>query len=65
MDASVSGSSQRASDAPCLLLSYILFTMDKYVENDYTIVYFHHGLTSANRPGTSLVMKLYKEMDRK
>ena len=61
----MSVSSPRAPAAPYLLCSYILYTVDKYVDNDYTIVYFHHGLNSANKPGASLVLKLYKELDRK
>ena len=44
---------------------YLLRTLDQYVENDYTIVYFHFGLTSKNKPGMSKVIQLYRELDRK
>lgn len=47
------------------LFSYLLQTLDQYVENDYIIVYFHFGLTSKNKPAMSKVIQLYRELDRK
>lgn len=47
------------------LFKYLLRTLDQYVENDYTIVYFHFGLTSKNKPAMSRVIQLYRELDRK
>lgn len=47
------------------LFRYLLCTLDQYVENDYTIVYFHFGLTSKNKPTMSKVIQLYRELDRK
>lgn len=32
------------------LLKYMTHTLDQYVENDYTLVYFHYGLNSSNKP---------------
>lgn len=47
------------------LFSFLLHTLDQYVENDYSIVYFHFGLTSKNKPTISRVIQLYHELDRK
>lgn len=47
------------------LLEYLKFTLDQYVENDYTIVYFHYGLNSQNKPSLSWLQSAYKEFDRK
>ncbi|KAI1301873.1 Rho GTPase-activating protein 1 [Halotydeus destructor] len=46
-------------------LRYLMFTLDKYVENDYIIVYFHYGLTSKNKPPLSWLWSAYKAFDRK
>lgn len=42
-----------------------MFTLDKYVEQDYSVVYFHCGLTSQNKPPLSWLWKAYKAFDRK
>lgn len=47
------------------MFRYLLCTLDQYVENDYTIVYFHYGLTSKNKPTMSKVIQLYRDLDRK
>lgn len=47
------------------MFSYLSRTLDQYVENDYTIVYFHYGLTSKNKPAMSKVIQLYRDLDRK
>lgn len=47
------------------LLEYLKYTLDRYVENDYTIVYFHYGLNSRNKPSLSWLQSAYKEFDRK
>lgn len=47
---------------PC---RYLQLTLDQYVEQDYTIVYFHHGLNSSNKPNFSVVLQGYKELARK
>ena len=44
---------------------YLRYTLDKYVENDYTVVYFHFGLRSANKPSVSWLKRAYNEFDRK
>ncbi|KOB78586.1 putative rho/rac/cdc gtpase-activating protein [Operophtera brumata] len=44
---------------------YLIFTLDKYVEQDYSLVYFHCGLTSKNKPPLFWLWKAYKAFDRK
>ncbi|XP_021186766.1 rho GTPase-activating protein 1 [Helicoverpa armigera] len=50
---------------PDKLLRYLMFTLDKYVEQDYSVVYLHCGLTSKNKPPLSWLWKAYKAFDRK
>ncbi|XP_069752128.1 rho GTPase-activating protein 1 isoform X2 [Narcine bancroftii] len=47
------------------LLQYLKHTLDKYVESDYSVVYFHYGLTSQNKPSFTWLIEAYKEFDRK
>lgn len=47
------------------LLQYLKHTLDQYVESDYTIVYFHYGLNSQNKPSLSWLQSTYKEFDRR
>lgn len=47
------------------LLRYLMYTLDKYVEQDYSLVYFHHGLTSKNKPPLSWLWQAYRAFDRK
>ncbi|KAJ7985775.1 hypothetical protein DPEC_G00343970 [Dallia pectoralis] len=47
------------------LLMYLKATLDQYVESDYTLIYFHHGLTSDNKPSLSWLRDAYREFDRK
>lgn len=44
---------------------YLKYTLDQHVENDYTIVYFHYGLSSQNKPSLGWLQNAYKEFDRK
>lgn len=46
-------------------LRYLKYTLDQHVENDYTIVYFHYGLSSQNKPSLGWLQNAYKEFDRK
>lgn len=46
-------------------LKYLMFTLDQFVETDYVIVYFHHGLTSKNKPPLKWLWSAYKALDRK
>lgn len=46
-------------------LKYLMVALDQYVEMDYSIVYFHHGLCSANKPPLSWLWGLYKVLDRR
>ncbi|CAG4942986.1 rho GTPase-activating protein 1 isoform X1 [Colias croceus] len=50
---------------PDYLLRFLMFTLDKYVEQDYSVIYFHYGLTSRNKPPLSWLWKAYKAFDRK
>ncbi|XP_074247269.1 rho GTPase-activating protein 8 isoform X2 [Saimiri boliviensis] len=47
------------------LLEYLKYMLDQYVENDYTIIYFHYGLNSRNKPSLGWLQSAYKEFDRK
>ncbi|XP_049740587.1 rho GTPase-activating protein 8 isoform X1 [Elephas maximus indicus] len=47
------------------LLEYLKYTLDQYVENDYTLIYFHYGLNSWNKPSLGWLQSAYKEFDRK
>lgn len=44
---------------------YLKFTLDQYVEMDYILVYFHHGLRSSNKPSLKWLREAYSEFDRK
>lgn len=46
-------------------LRYLIHTLDKYVEQDYSLVYFHFGLTSKNKPSIAWLWQAYKAFDRK
>lgn len=47
------------------LLQYGLTALDQYAESDYTLVYFHYGLTSKNKPGYNLLIQMYSHLDKK
>uniref|UniRef100_A0A8C6Y5H4 Rho GTPase activating protein 8 n=1 Tax=Naja naja TaxID=35670 RepID=A0A8C6Y5H4_NAJNA len=47
------------------LLEYLKYTLEQYVESDYTVVYFHYGLNSQNKPSLSWLQSAYKEFERK
>ncbi|XP_015609237.1 rho GTPase-activating protein 1 isoform X2 [Cephus cinctus] len=47
------------------LLRYLTHTLDTFVEQDYSLVYFHYGLTSKNKPSLSWLWQAYKAFDRK
>lgn len=38
--------------------------MEQYVQNDYTIAYFHQGLKDNSKPSTAFLWNSYKELDR-
>lgn len=46
-------------------LRYLKKTLDMYVEQDYSIVYLHHGLASNARPSFKWMLQAYQEFDRK
>ena len=41
------------------------YTLDQYVESDYTIIYFHYGLSSRNKPSLRWLQSASKEFDRR
>lgn len=41
-----------------------MFTLNKYVEQDYSLVYFHYGLSSKNKPSIAWLWQAYKAFDR-
>ncbi|CAB3404988.1 unnamed protein product [Caenorhabditis bovis] len=47
------------------LLRYMQHIFDKVVELDYTIVYFHYGLRSHNKPPIRWLFQAYKMLDRR
>ncbi|XP_074115538.1 rho GTPase activating protein at 68F isoform X3 [Cotesia typhae] len=47
------------------LLRYLTHTLDTFVEQDYSLVYFHYGLTSKNKPPLTWLWQAYKAFDRK
>lgn len=48
-----------------LLLEYLIYTLDTYVEQDYSLVYFHYGLKSKNKPSLRWLWQAYRAFDRK
>uniref|UniRef100_A0A915BC22 CRAL-TRIO domain-containing protein n=3 Tax=Parascaris TaxID=6254 RepID=A0A915BC22_PARUN len=46
-------------------LRFLQFTLDKVVELDYTIVYFHYGLRSNNKPPLKWLLQAYNILDRR
>ncbi|EGT45001.1 CBN-RGA-1 protein [Caenorhabditis brenneri] len=47
------------------LLQYLTQIIDKIVDQDYTIVYFHYGLRSHNKPPVRWLFQAYKQLDRR
>ncbi|XP_074026703.1 rho GTPase activating protein at 68F isoform X3 [Leptinotarsa decemlineata] len=47
-----------------LLLSYLKYTLESYVKQDYSLIYFHYGLTSRNKPSLGWLVQAYKAFDR-
>ncbi|KAG0418026.1 hypothetical protein HPB47_005175 [Ixodes persulcatus] len=46
-------------------LRYLMHTLDQFVENDYTLVYFHHGLNSKNKPSLGWLWTAFRTFDRR
>ncbi|KAL2309725.1 hypothetical protein Nmel_005945, partial [Mimus melanotis] len=44
---------------------YLKYILDQYVENDYTVIYFHYGLKSLNKMSLKWLQTAYQEFDRK
>lgn len=44
---------------------YLMHTLDAYVDMDYSLVYFHFGLTSKNKPPLRWLWEVYKALDRR
>ncbi|KAM7055777.1 LOW QUALITY PROTEIN: rho GTPase-activating protein 8 [Acridotheres tristis] len=47
------------------LLEYLKYTLDQYVENYYTVVYFHYDLKSLKKMSLKWLQTAYQEFDRK
>ncbi|CAI5440837.1 unnamed protein product [Caenorhabditis angaria] len=47
------------------LLAYLTRVIDKIVDQDYTIIYFHYGLRSHNKPPVRFLFQAYKALDRR
>jgi len=45
-------------------LRYLTKTLDDYVQVDYSLVYFHHGLNGKNKPPLRWLWEAYKALDR-
>lgn len=65
VDAKPSGAVVTNQQSLLMFFRYLKGTLDQYVESDYTLIYFHHGLTSENKPSLSWVRDAYREFDRK
>lgn len=50
---------------PPRFLQYLLQLLDLYVENDYTLIYFHHGLDKKSRMSLKWLVQAYRSFDRK
>ncbi|CAD5210932.1 unnamed protein product [Bursaphelenchus okinawaensis] len=46
-------------------LRYLMKTLDRVVDLDYTIVYFHYGLRSHNKPPLKWLIQTYQMLDRR
>uniref|UniRef100_A0A1I8B1F9 Rho GTPase-activating protein 1 n=1 Tax=Meloidogyne hapla TaxID=6305 RepID=A0A1I8B1F9_MELHA len=44
---------------------FVQFTLDKIVDQDYTIIYFHYGLRSNNKPPFKWLFNVYQLLDRR
>ncbi len=42
-----------------------MHTLDMFVEEDYSLVYFHYGLSSNNKPPLTWLWQAYRAFDRK
>ena len=42
-----------------------MHTLHAYVDMDYSLVYFHFGLTSKNKPPLRWLWEVYKALDRR
>ncbi|KAL5103130.1 Rho GTPase-activating protein 8 [Taenia crassiceps] len=46
------------------LLQYVTKTLEQYASSDYTLIYFHWGLTSRNKPSFPWLARAYQTFDR-
>ncbi|CAK5075159.1 unnamed protein product [Meloidogyne enterolobii] len=46
-------------------LRFVQFTLDKIVDQDYTVIYFHYGLRSNNKPPYKWLFNVYQLLDRR
>lgn len=45
--------------------SYVLFTLDKLIVDNYIIVYLHSGAPRHSMPSVSILHKFYEMVDRR
>jgi len=55
---------ERKSLNTSIFIDFIIKTMEKYVQNDYVISYFHQGLKDVSKPSLTFLWNSYKELDR-
>ena len=44
--------------------SFIIKSIEEFVQNDYVIAYFHQGMRDTNKPSLQFLWNAYKELDR-
>ena len=47
------------------LFTFVKILLDRYVENDYVVVYFHCGLSTKNKPPMKILMQEFMDLDPK
>uniref|UniRef100_A0A336KVQ1 CSON001076 protein n=1 Tax=Culicoides sonorensis TaxID=179676 RepID=A0A336KVQ1_CULSO len=47
-----------------VFIKFIIKSIEQYVQNDYSIAYFHQGLKENSKPSTTFLWNSYRELDR-
>ncbi|CDW55765.1 CRAL TRIO 2 and RhoGAP domain containing protein [Trichuris trichiura] len=48
-----------------LFLRYLIHVLDGFVEQDYSVIYFHYGWRRCNRPSLGWLVRAYRALDRR
>ncbi|KHJ47486.1 hypothetical protein D918_02346 [Trichuris suis] len=48
-----------------LFLRYLTHVLDGFVEQDYSVIYFHYGWRRCNRPPLGWLVRAYRALDRR